>query len=108
MFPTGSSQKHKWGVLILVSNTIPAQEINIQTGEESEIIGITAELNNKKVIIYNCYTPPDKQLRLHNIEVPVTNCLVLCDFNGHSPSWGYNDLDTKGDFSSIPLEYVGD
>ena len=89
--------RHKGGVLILVSNKIPAQEITIQTGEESEIIDITAQLHNKKVIIYNCYAPPDKQLGLHNIEVPETNCLVLGDFNGHSPSWGYNDLDTKGE-----------
>ena len=89
--------RHKGGVLILVSNKIPAQEITIQTGEESEIIGITAQLHNKKVIIYNCYAPPDKQLGLHNIKVPETNCLVLGDFNSHSPSWGYNDLDTKGE-----------
>ena len=89
--------RHKGGVLILVSNKIPAQEITIQTGEESEIIGITAHLQNKKVIIYKCYAPPDKQLGLHNIEVPETNCLVLGDFNGHSPSWGYNDLETKGE-----------
>ena len=35
----------KGGVLILVSNKIAAQEITILTGEESEIIGITAQLN---------------------------------------------------------------
>ena len=78
--------RHKGGVLILVSNKIPAQEITIQTGEESEIIGITAQLHNKKVIIYNCYAPPDKQLGLHNIEVPETNCLVLRDLTAIRPA----------------------
>ena len=78
--------RQKGGVLILVSNKIPTQEITIQTGEESEIIGITAQQHNKKVIIYICYAPPDKQLGLHNIEVLETNCLVPGDFNDHSPS----------------------
>ena len=98
MFLTYCLHRHKvcvcvcgGGVLILVSNKIPDEGITIQTGEESEIIGITAHLENKRVTIYNCYAPPDKQLGLHNARLLEDNCLVLGDFNSPSPSWGYSD-----------------
>ena len=89
--------RHKGGILILVSNNIPAKEITIDTNEESEISGVTLHLPNKTLTIFNCYAPSDKDLKLHTINIPQNNCIIVGDFNSHSPSWGYSELDNRGE-----------
>ena len=41
--------------------------------------------------------PPGKQLNLDKMAIPPEGCIVLGDFNSHSPSWGYPDLDLRGE-----------
>jgi len=69
----------------------------VQDTGESEIIGVELKLPDRMITIYNCYAPPDKALMLHMMDIPAEDCLVLGDFNSHSPSWGYRDLDAKGE-----------
>ena len=47
----------------------------------------------------NCYAPPgkDKDLKLHKIPVQEDKLLIVGDFNGRSPSWGYEDKNTRGE-----------
>jgi len=87
----------KGGVLTLVTNKIPAQEIKVQDTGESEIVGVQLKLPDRTLVVYNCYAPPDKALMLQVAEIPEEDCVVLGDFNSHSPSWGYRDLDAKGE-----------
>ena len=75
--------KHKGGVLILVKNNISATEIQINTGQQAEIHGINAVVNNSKITIYNFYCPQDKNLSLQSMDLPPENCLVAGDFNSH-------------------------
>ena len=54
-------------------------------------------LANQELLIYNIYSPPDKQLQLHDIKPTNSDWIIVGDFNSHSPSWGYADLDAKGE-----------
>ena len=96
-FRKDRENRHKGGVAILVSNTLPAENIDIQESQESEIIGIKLILPENPITIFNCYSPPDKNIMLHGIDVQPNNCIVVGDFNSHSPSWGYNEQDAKGE-----------
>ena len=40
--------------------------------------------------------PPDRPIALHLIQPTTENWIIMGDFNSHSPSWGYDDLDSKG------------
>ena len=44
----------------------------------------------------NYYCPPDKELQLHTLLVN-HNVFITGDFNGHSPSWRYADLNSRGE-----------
>ena len=49
--------------------------------------------------IYNLYSPSSKMVRHHTVQPEGERWIIIRDFNshGHSPSWGYPDLDSKGD-----------
>ena len=88
----------KGGVLTLVSNAIPAEELSMTDTQESEIIGVKLTLLNQPLILYNCYAPPNKALILGAMDIPTTaDCIVVGGFNSHFRSWGYKNLDTKGE-----------
>ena len=46
---------------------------------------------------YNLYSPPPKALHLHANQLEEERWIIMGDSNSHSPSWGYPDLDPKGD-----------
>ena len=82
----------------MVSNAIPAEELSVTDTQESEIIGVKPTLPDQPLILYNCYAPPNKALMLDAMDIPMTaDCILVGDFNSRSPSWGYKDLDTKGE-----------
>ena len=86
----------KGGVVTLVKNNITATEVEINTGDKAEMIGVNLHLQNKTITVFNCYCPPRKEHVLHAIVI-TNNCIVLGDFNSHSPSWGYTDQDARGE-----------
>jgi hypothetical protein len=51
-------------------------------------------------MLFNVYSPPDKPIHLNEIEVlkvSNTNWMTVGDINSHSPNWGYEDIDKKGE-----------
>ena len=90
-------EDHKGGVLTLVKNDYPATGIKIDTQEQSEIQKIKVIIGKKELLIFNCYCPPNKELNLDKIKTQEERCLVLGDFNSHSQSWGYEDMDKRGE-----------
>ena len=44
-------------------------------------------LNQTCIKIFNIYCPDNKDLSLHNFDVPQENCIVLGDLNSHSTCW---------------------
>lgn len=87
----------KGGVAILVRNSIPYQELQVDTGNEAEIHGVVLTVGQDKIRIFNEYCPVDKDLSLSRIETSETNCLVVGDFNSHSEAWGYAESDQRGE-----------
>lgn len=90
-------ERHKGGVLILVRNSIAAQELKINTDQQAEINGIDIVIEDKKIRIYNAYCPPDRELSLTHMNIPDHNCVVVGDFNSHSDRWGYEETDRRGE-----------
>ena len=78
-------------------NIYPAAEIHRSGDEDTEVLGIKLILEGNPLSIYNLYSPPPKALRLHAIQPEEERWIIMGDFNSHSPSWGYPDLDAKGD-----------
>ena len=85
------------GELILVKNIYPAAKIHRSGDEDTEILGIKVMFEGNPLSIYNLYAPPPKALHLHAIHLEEERWIIMGDFNSHSPSWGYPDLDPKGD-----------
>uniref|UniRef100_A0A0B7BQ42 Endonuclease/exonuclease/phosphatase domain-containing protein n=2 Tax=Arion vulgaris TaxID=1028688 RepID=A0A0B7BQ42_9EUPU len=63
----------------------------------TEFIAVQLLINNTKMTLYNIYSPPSIQTELEAIKVQDDNLLIVGDFNSHSPSWGYDTLDPRGE-----------
>ena len=88
---------HKGGVVTLIKNTIAAAEIYRSGDRTTECLGISLLSEKKPMAIFNLYSPPNKQIDLHNIPCLPERYLITGDFNSHSPSWGYRQIDNKGE-----------
>ena len=80
-----------------MKNIYPAAEIHRSGDEDTEVLGIKLIFEGKPLSMYNLYSPPPKALHLHAIQPEEERWIIMGDFNSHSPSWGYPDLDPKGD-----------
>ena len=91
--------KHKGGLVTLVRNTIPAVETKSsgQAELDTEFLGVKLVLTDGPLTVLNVYSPPDKQIQLDSIPVDDRSWIITGDFNSHSPSWGYQDLNRKGE-----------
>lgn len=88
---------HKGGVLTLIRHGIPAVLTAQTTTGEIEFISTKIFLQGEELLITNCYSPSTSRLDLNTIQLAEKQHLIVGDFNGHSPAWGYNDTDTRGD-----------
>ena len=54
--------------------------------------------SEKKYTIFNIYHHPEYTLDMQNTltDSVYTNTIIAGDFNSHSPTWGYKDLDNNG------------
>ncbi|GFR61212.1 hypothetical protein ElyMa_000098100 [Elysia marginata] len=86
----------KGGVITLVKNDITASGIKVNAGDRAEMIGTELYFKDKSITIYNCYCPPGKEHALHAMNIG-NQCFVVGDFNSHSPSWGYENQDARGE-----------
>ena len=88
----------KGGLLILVKKKIhPAVEIYRTEDADTEVHGIKLLLKGNPLSIYNLYSPPPKTPSLRNIKPHGERWIIVGDFNSHSSSWGYPDLDSTGE-----------
>ncbi|GFR76305.1 synaptophysin [Elysia marginata] len=69
---------------------------HVNAGDRAEIIGTELHFKDKSITIYNCYCPPGKEHALHAMNIG-DECIVVGDFNSHSPSWGYENQDARGE-----------
>ena len=87
----------KGGVCTLVRNSIPSVEIHRSVDTNTESLTVKVILPDKDLSICNLYSPPDKQIQLPQLPENQKDWLAVGDFNSHSPSWGYKDLNSKGE-----------
>ena len=99
VFRQDRENQPKGGLLTLVRNNIPAEEIQRsgQADLDTEYLVVRLVLTGTPVTVFNIYSPPDKQIQLHNIKVEPQSWIITGDFNSHSPSWGYKKLNSKGE-----------
>ena len=88
--------RHKGGVLTLVRNNIHAIEIKSFSGE-AEYIQLKITAGKITMDITNYYCPDNKKLSLDTINIAGNNFLIAGDFNSHSQSWGYNEINRRGE-----------
>ena len=60
-----------------------------------EYVGVKLVLAGTPVTVFNFYSPPDKQIQLHNIKVEPRSWIITGDFNSHSPSWAMGSSTAK-------------
>ena len=96
-FRNDRKNRTKGGVITFVKNTLPATEIS-RSSENSctEFIVIKVVLPDKEISIVNAYCPSDRDLELNAFTI-TDNTIIMGDFNSHSPSWGYEKLDSRGE-----------
>lgn len=97
LFRQDRVNRHKGGLVTLVRNTIPAVQIEQSDCEGTEHITVKIILPSCEIIVVNCYCSPDKDLKLQHIPVREKGLLILGDFNSHSPSWGYDSTNSRGE-----------
>ena len=97
LFRNDRTSGHKGGVLTLVRNNIPSVESSKSGNDSIEFISVKLILPSGELTISNCYSAPTIKPQLELIPINSSPHLVVGDFNGHSPSWGYKDLNTRGE-----------
>lgn len=99
VFRQDRENRPKGGLITLVRNNIPAAETQSsgQADLDTEFLGVKLVLSDMPVTVLNVYSPPDKQIQLDSILVDPQSWIITGDFNSHSPSWGYPELNRKGE-----------
>ena len=90
-------ERKKGGVCTLVRNSLSSVETGRSGNSDTESITVKIVLPDKHLNVCNIYSPPDKQIRLPSLPDHQDNWIAVGDFNSHSPSWGYKDLNVKGE-----------
>lgn len=97
-FRQDRENRPKGGLITLVRNNIPAAETQSsgQADLDTEFLGVKLVLPGMSMTVLNVYSPT-KQIQLDSILVDSHSWIITGDFNSHSPSWGYQDLNKKGE-----------
>ena len=95
-FQNDRADKRNGRIATLVKNNLAAAELAKLSGKMEclKIEIVTAKFN---VLVANVYSPPNEEFDLGEITPRKENWLLLGDLNGDSPSWGYPDMDKKGE-----------
>lgn len=96
-FRQDRKDRHKGGIITLVRNSIPAVETNRSEGQEQEHLTVKLLLPSGDLWITNYYSPSTSSLALHKVKLEASRHLVAGDFNSHSQSWGYEEMDARGE-----------
>jgi len=89
--------RHKGGILTLVKTSIPSVEVSKSGKDDLEHHTVKLLLPSGNLLITNCYSPPASVLGLHKVDLEASRHLIVGDFNCHSPSWGYEEMDPRGE-----------
>ena len=91
------ADRPKGGVLTLVKTSIPSTEVQRSEKADTEYITVKLILPDRNLTICNLYSPPNKAINLQILQPNSEDWMIVGDFNGHSPSWGYPIINAKGE-----------
>ena len=85
------------GIVTYIRNDITGVVENLDTDTPCEQQKVTIWFSGSKYTIFNVYNPPWNTLSFNSIsQSNLQKTIVAGDFNGHSPEWGYEDLNKSG------------
>ena len=88
-----------YGIAIYVKNGIPRGPVILKS--DLRVTAVKVTINNKPVTICSIHIQPDYKLELRELKSLYSQisspCLLLGDYNGHSPLWGGRYVSTKGE-----------
>ena len=96
VFRSDRQERRKGGILTLVRNNISAKEVE-RNMEEAEYLTVKLTSRNTTCNIVNYYCPDNKKMSLDKIQVSESGFLITGDFNSRSQSWGYENMDSRGE-----------
>ena len=83
------------GMITYVRNDIQGDVENLNWNP-TDAQKATLWYGNNKLTIFNMYCPPSSTLNFLDQSTNFKKTVFSGDFNGHSPRWGYGDLDNTG------------
>ena len=88
------------GAITYIRNDITGKVTNINTTQPTILQKAEIWHTGCKYEVYNLYNPPRNQMNLvpHFDDTHFSKTIIAGDFNGRSPSWGYNDQNPTGNF----------
>ena len=91
------SKENCQGILTYIRNDLTATVEQIEADHPTDIHKITLWYNGSKYTIYNIYNPPWNNFFFETLSEPIYQKTIIAgDLNGHSPEWGYSDLNPTG------------
>ena len=85
------------GVTTYLRNDVQGDVEHVSNCNPTDAQRITVWFEGCKYTIYNIYNPPTNNLNTTHIQpTERTKTLLLGDFNGHSPQWGYQNYNHTG------------
>ena len=83
------------GIITYIRNDIQG-EVEHLNWHPTDAQKTTLWYGNNKITIYNTYCPPSSTLNFLDQSTCFKKTVISGDLNGHSPLWGYADLDNTG------------
>ena len=85
------------GIITYIRNDVTGSVEQIEADRPTDIHKITIWHDGSKFTIYNVYKPPWNDFHFKFIPTTVfQKTIITGDLNGHSPRWGYQDLNNTG------------
>ena len=83
------------GIITYIRNDIQG-EVELLDWHPTDAQKVSLWHGNSKLTLYNIYCPPSTTLRFMEQSTTYKKTVIAGDLNGHSPLWGYTDLDNTG------------
>ena len=83
------------GIITYIRNDIQG-EVELLNWHPTDAHKVTLWYGGSRLILYNIYCPPSSTLNFMEQSTLYRKTVIAGDLNGHSPLWGYTDLDNTG------------
>lgn len=87
------------GIVTYIRNDIQGDVIQLSASHPTDVQRVNIWHSGNKYTIYNVYSPPQTTCNIPELyKTQYLKTLLVGDFNGHSPRWGYPDYNSTGKY----------